>query len=161
MKRGCGICRLINLVLAIGLAGAVYLIVAPGNVEPQEDGRSLVLLAPDERNMVLGEMRGMLEAVQAIVEAASRGDFQTVAETASATGMGAARAESAALIGKLPLEFMSLGMDTHKAFDALAVTAGDTEDPLVVLAELGTIMNNCTGCHAGYRLGVEGVDGEE
>lgn len=161
MKSGCRICRVINLVLAVGLAGAAYLLVSPGNVEPHADGRSVVLLTPDERNMVLGEMRGLLETVQVVVQAATMGDMEAISAASTAAGMAAARGESAALIGKLPIEFMTLGMGTHKAFDALAVTAQGTDDPMVVLAELGTIMDNCTGCHAGYRLGIEGEDKEE
>ena len=161
MKSGCGICRFINLVLAIGVAGLAYLVLVPGNVEPHADGRSVVLLTGDERNMVLGEMRGLLETVQVVVKASTKGDMEAVSAAATAAGMAAARGESAALIGKLPVEFMTLGMGTHKAFDALAVTAQGTDDPMVVLTELGTIMDNCTGCHAGYRLGIEGEDKED
>lgn len=65
------------------------------------------------------------------------------------------------MIGKLPLDFMTLGMGTHKAFDALADTAENTDDPLVVLGELGDVMNRCTGCHSGYRFGIEGEDRED
>jgi len=161
MKSGCRICRFINLVLAVGVAGLAYLILAPGNVEPHADGRSVVLLSSDERNMVLGEMRGLLETVQLVVQASARGDMDAISTAATAAGMAAARGESAALIGKLPVEFMTLGMGTHKAFDALAVTAQGTDDPMVVLSELGVIMDNCTGCHAGYRLGIEGEDKQE
>jgi len=161
MKSGCKICRLINLVLAIGLAGIAYLVVYPSNVEPHADGRSAVLLSADERNLVLGEMRGLLETVQAIVQVSTKGDMETVSTVATAAGMAAAEAESAALLGKLPIEFMTLGMGTHKAFDDLADTAGQTDDPMVVLTELGAIMDKCTGCHAGYRLGIEGEGKEE
>jgi hypothetical protein len=28
------------------------------------------------------------------------------------------------------------------------------------MEDLGRIMDNCTGCHAGYRLGIEGADNE-
>jgi hypothetical protein len=152
---------LINLVLVAALVGMAYFIVVPGNVRPHADGRSVVLLTSDERNKVLGEMRGLLETVQAVVLAATEGDMQAVSAAASAAGMAAAKGESAALIGKLPIEFMSLGMGTHKAFDALALTAQGTDDPLVVLSELGAIMDNCTACHAGYRFGIEGEDSKE
>jgi len=161
MKHRCWMCWTISVVLAAGLLGMGFVFVVKGNVEPHADGRTAVLLLPDERNLVLAEMRGLLETVQTVLQAAVAGDMQAVSTAATAAGMAAAEAESAALLGKLPLEFMTLGMGTHKAFDALAATAQGTEDPLVVLGELGVIMDRCTGCHAGYRLGIEGADKEE
>ena len=161
MKTGCKICRVINLALGVGVLAMAYVFVVKGNVETHADGRTVVLLAPEERNRVLGEMRGLLETVQAVVQAAAMGDMEAASAAASASGMGAAKGESAALIGKLPLDFMTLGLGTHKAFDALALTAQQSDDPMVVLEELGTIMDNCTGCHAGYRLGIEGEDREK
>mgnify|MGYP000179404161 CR=1 FL=1 len=160
MKRGCWVCKGISLVLALALAGVGYIFVVKGNVEPHADGRTVVLLSADERNMVLGEMRGLLEAVQAVVQAATKGDMAEVSTAARAVGMVAAEGESAAMLGKIPLDFMKLGMGTHKAFDALAETADSTDDPLVVLGELGSLMDRCTSCHAGYRFGIEGEDRE-
>lgn len=161
MKRGCVLCRVVSLILALTLAAVGYTFVVKGNVEPHADGRTVVLLSADERNMVLGEMRGLLEAVQGVVQAAAAGDMDAVSATARAVGMAAAEGESAAMIGKIPLDFMTLGMGTHKAFDALADTAENTDDPLVVLGQLGEMMDRCTGCHAGYRFGIEGEDRED
>jgi len=161
MKRRCWMCWGISAVLAAGLLGVGFFFVVKGNVEPHADGRTAVLLLPDERNLVLAEMRGLLETVQTILQASVAGDMRAVSTAATAAGMAAAEAEAAALLGKLPLEFMTMGMGTHKAFDALATTAQGTDDPMVVLNELGTLMDRCTGCHAGYRLGIEGADREE
>ncbi len=161
MKLGYKISLIVNLVLAMGLGVVAYMIVFPPNVEPHADGRSVVLLSADERNLVLGEMRGLLETVQVVIEAATEGDMETVSTASTAAGMVAAEGESAALLGKLPIEFMTLGMGAHKAFDALALTAQGTDDPLVVLGELGGLLNSCTNCHSGYRLGIEGEDKEE
>ena len=160
MKRGCLVCKGVSLVLALALVGVGYIFVVRGNVEPHPDGRSVVLLSADERNMVLGEMRGLLEAVQVVVQAASDGDMAEVSSAARAVGMVAAEGESASMLGKIPLDFMKMGMGTHKAFDALADTADSTDDPLVVLRELGGLMDRCTSCHAGYRFGIEGGDPE-
>jgi len=160
MKSGCKICWAISLTLAIGLAGMAYTFLVRGTVEPHADGRTVVLLLPDERNKVLGEMRGLLETVQAITRASVAGDMGTVVEVATAAGMIATKGETASMIRKLPLEFKTLGMGTHQAFDDLAALAGVSEDPMEVLAELGNIMDNCTSCHAGYRLGIEGADKE-
>lgn len=147
-------------ILAVALGAGAYKVVVKGQTVPYADGRTAILLTKDERNRVLGEMRGLLEGVKAITQAAVAGDMATVAAQASAIGMVAAEGESPALIAKLPLEFMTLGMGTHKAMDDLATLAGTTDDPLVVLGALGEAMDKCTGCHAGYRLGVEGMDEE-
>ncbi|PCH72370.1 MAG: hypothetical protein COC12_06290 [Rhodobacteraceae bacterium] len=148
------------MVLIAALLGGVYLVMVPQNIKTHADGRSVVLLNQNERNKVLGEMRGLLETVQVVVQAATMGDMEAVAAASSAVGMAAAQAESPALIAKLPFEFKTLGMSTHRAFDSLAETAQGTDDPTVVLTELGNIMDNCVACHSGYRLGVEGADNE-
>lgn len=156
MKTGCRLCwgLAVLLLVAVGLMAKTFILT--GSVAPYADGRTSVLLLPDERNRVLGEMRVLLETVQAVTEAAAENDLEAAAKAASAVGMAAAQGESPALIGKLPLEFKTLGFATHKAFDDLADTARSTDDPMVVVAEMADVMNNCTACHASYRLGIEG-----
>jgi len=161
MKLACKLGWLLSLALAIGLAAMSYTFLIKGATEPHADGRTVVLLAADERNKVLGEMRGLLETVQAITLAAVDGDMETVQTLASASGMAAARGESASIISKLPLSFKKLGLGTHQAFDELATLATVTSDPLDILREMGAVMGNCTSCHAGYRLGIEGADREQ
>ncbi len=161
MKLGCKLGWLLSLVLAIGLVAMAYTFLVAGTTEPHADGRTVVLLSADERNKVLGEMRGLLETVQGITLAAIDGDMEEVQGLATAVGMAAASGESPALIRKLPLEFKTLGLGTHQAFDDLATLATVTNDPLEILGEMGKVMGNCTSCHAGYRLGIEGADREK
>jgi hypothetical protein len=156
MKLGCKIGWALSLVLAIGLGGMVYTLIIAGSTVKLADGRTAVLLLPDERNRVLAEMRLLLESVRDITLAAVEGDMEAISATATVVGMAATRNESPQLIGKLPIEFKTLGFATHQAFDDLALSATVTDDPLAILEELGTIMNNCTGCHESYRLGIEG-----
>jgi hypothetical protein len=155
MKSGCKTCWTLILILALGLGLMAYTFLIRGNVEMLEDGRTAVLLTADERTRVLGEMRGLLETVQTVIVAATEGDMQTIAEASTRAGMAAAEGESPQLIGKLPLEFKTLGLGTHAAFDDLAELAGTTDEPMVVIEELGAIMNNCVFCHQNYRLGIE------
>ena len=84
--------------------------------------------------------------------------MKEVASSAHALGMAGAGAAS--LMAKLPLEFMTMGMGTHEAFDALAIEAEDLGDQKVILTKLSDLMNNCTTCHAGYRFEVEGKKGK-
>lgn len=145
---------LLNAVLIAAIAFGAYKFIIEGSVEEANDGRTAILLTNGERDFVLGEMRGFLEAVQGIVAATGEADFTTVSGLATAVGSAAIGGETAALMGKLPIEFKTLGMATHGLFDDLAATA-DTQDSSAVIAELGVLMQNCTGCHAGYRFDIE------
>ena len=150
-----------SFLLLVAVLGLGYFLLKPSNVAVSTDGRTVVLLTPDERDMVLSGMRRMLESVQAIVEGASGGELMAASLVATETGIKSVVKTNVALIGRVPVEFMALGMDTHRAFDTLAETAQGTDDPLVVLAELSEIMNRCTACHASYRLGIEGAEKPE
>ena len=156
MKAGCIAGWALSAVLAVALGAGAYKVLSPSGLTVEADGRTAVLLLPEERNMVLGEMRGLLEAVQAITIAALDEDMEAVAQTATAVGMAAAQGESAQMLGKLPLDFLKLGMSTHKGFDDLADLAREGGDGPAVLRQMGGLMLNCTSCHAGYRIGIEG-----
>ena len=55
-------------------------------------------------------------------------------------------------MGKLPMAFKQLGFDTHTKFDQLALDAEQMGDSGQTLEQLGVLMQNCVGCHAGYRI---------
>ena len=153
-KAGWGLAAVLAAVTGVG----GYMVFVGGNTVPYADGRTVVLLSADERNRVLGEMRGLLVGAKGIIQASVQGDMATVAAEARAIGMAAAEGESAALMAKLPGAFLTMGMSAHRAMDDLADLAESGAEPMQVLEALGEAMEVCTGCHAGYRLGVEGVD---
>ena len=155
MRSVCAVGWGLSVVLALGLGAMGYVFLIRGNVEPYADGRTAVLLAEGERDKVLGEMRVLLETVQAISENLAAGNVEAVPALARAAGMAAAAGESPAMMAKLPLEFKTLGLGTHQAFDDLADMAAMDPEPLEVLATMSQTMLNCTACHAGYRLAVE------
>ena len=148
---------LLNVVLIGVIAYGGYKFLIQGSVKPTDDGRTAIMLTAGERDHILGDMRGFLETVQGITEALGQGDLKTVADLGTAAGSAAASTAPAALIGKLPLDFKTLGMDTHSLFDDLAKTATESNDVAITTAALGDLMLNCTGCHAGYRLDVAGT----
>lgn len=151
--KSCKICWTLTILLALALGGVVYQFINGSTVE-HEDGRTAILMTAPERDMVLGEMRTFLEGVQTIVEAIAEDDMETVATTARSIGMAATGGEPATLIAKLPLDFKSLGMGTHQAFDDLSQEATDMGDSKIVLAQLGELMLRCTTCHSSYRFDV-------
>ena len=148
---------LLNVVLLCVIAYGGYKFIIEGSVEQADDGRTAIMLSSGERDLVLGEMRTFLEAVQGIVTAIAEDDMATVAELATPVGMVATEGEAASLMGKLPIEFKLHGMATHGLFDDLAEQATETGDRQLVTASLGVLMENCTSCHAGYRFDVAGT----
>ncbi len=155
MKKTCKFCWAVSLVLAGVLAFGAYTFLIRGDVTEAEDGRTAIQLTAGERNHVLGEMRGLLEAVQSITAGLAANDMEQVASSATAVGMALAGDESPSLIAKLPLEFKKNGFAAHAAFDSLAATARDNGDATLVVQELSEILGACTACHAGYRLALE------
>jgi len=150
--RSCKLCWGVSVLLIAVIAAMFYMFMIHGSVTASEDGRTAIVLTPGERDLVLLEMRGFLESVQAITTGLAEKDMATIAENASKVGMATAGAVPTTLMAKLPLEFKTLGMATHEAFDNLAREAQDMGDGQVVLSSLGELMNNCTTCHAGYRI---------
>ncbi|MDQ7070279.1 MAG: hypothetical protein Q9M48_06005 [Rhodobacterales bacterium] len=132
-----------------------YFFVIKGSVIKGDDGRTAILMTSGERNHVLGEMRGFLEAVQAITEGIANDDMALVATSANAVGMALVRNESPALLAKMPIEFKKLGFGAHTAFDDMAQEATDIGDGKMLTAQLGDLLGRCTGCHAGYRFDIE------
>lgn len=155
MKNNCKLCWGISGILVILVATMGYLFIIRGSVIVSHDGRTAILMSEDERNHVLGEMRGLLEAVQAVTEAIVVDDMDAVATSATSVGMILAKGEDPAMLAKLPLEFKTNGFAAHKAFDDLAATALETRDREVVLKDLSVILGACTSCHAGYRVALE------
>jgi hypothetical protein len=141
---------------AIGLwivtaAAATYAYVA---TRPQmsADGRTALDLAPQERAIVLGEMRTMLGSVRGIVAAAADGDMEGVREAAHASGNVMQRTVPAELMLKLPGDFKQKGFAVHSAFDEIAVAAQQRETVEMILMRLGEQLDRCVGCHAEYLI---------
>ena len=123
-----------------------------GQTRVAADGRTAVLLAPDERDLVLTEMRGLLGSVQGVVDGVKAGNLKQVAEAARASGMAAAADVNPALMAKLPLEFKQLGLGLHRRFDEIASQADSGASREDILAALSAQLSACVACHASYRI---------
>ena len=152
MKR---LCCLSAVVLAAATLALVYLFVIRGQTLPAGDGRTAILLAPGERDMVLGEMRDFLIAVQGITQAIVDEDAKAAVAAARRVGAAAQQGVPPSLVGKLPIEFKRLGFDTHQRFDQLALNIETFEETGQALPELAELMGNCTACHGAYRFELE------
>ncbi len=155
MNKTCKFCWALSALLIVAVAGMGYIFFNPGNLEKTDDGRTAIILSAAERDLVLAEMRGFLEGTETIITGIAENDMKAIAQSAEKLGMPTAGQVPLALMAKLPSEFRSLGMATHRAFDALALEAQDMGDGKVILSELGELLNNCTTCHAAYRIDID------
>jgi cytochrome c556 len=116
------------------------------------DNRREIVLAREDRDFVLTEMRAFLESVRDIASAVAEGKPAAAAAAAKRSGMGATHDVPASLRAKLPAEWKTLGMDTHRKFDALALEAASIGDATQITRQLASVLDNCTACHAAFRL---------
>lgn len=117
-----------------------------------QDEREAVNMNVEQRDFVLAEMSDFLGALQDIVLAISNNDMASVSEASHAmgVGMGQGAGRPMGLNSVLPLEFRQIARSTHMGFSELAQTA--EFGPEGLLADLATLMSNCTRCHASYKI---------
>lgn len=147
-KRYLSIIAILVIIIIVG----AYQFLIRGSTLKSSDGRIALKLDPGERDLVLTEMRGFLVSVQQIIKGASENDMQLVVEYAKKSGHAAQADVPASLMGKLPIEFKKLGIDTHTGFDQLALDTTQLGSAKQVLSQLSSLMNNCVSCHATYRI---------
>jgi len=114
--------------------------------------RAPIRLTAEEKAHIHAEMRLFLSSTQKIVTAAAANDMKALAEAARGAGMAAAHEVPAKLREKLPMQFKKLGHATHQGLDDLARDAESLGDANHALKQLGQVMDNCTSCHALYRI---------
>jgi hypothetical protein len=116
------------------------------------DGRAVLELTPDERVMLLEEMRLFLAGVQSMTAALGRQDMPAVATAARGMGQKMVHEAPPALRAKLPLEFRQLGSSVHRGFDQIALDADSLQDARTSLNQLSDTLRNCVACHAAYQV---------
>lgn len=133
------------------LAGAAVLFVR-GRTAPAPDGRTAILLPRADRDLVLAEMRNLLEAVQKVTMAIAAADRAEIAAAARTGGLGAAKGVPLDLMARLPLGFKQAGMAMHGGFDEIATAADHGESFKDLNSRLGDQIGLCVGCHQTYRI---------
>lgn len=146
------ICWVLVVVLGTSAGVMAYKFILSGSVEESNDGRLAIQLTPDERDLVLAEMRAFLESVQLITQGIANKDFDAISKAAEAVGQAAQQDVPGTLVGKLPLEFKKLGFDTHVQFTQMTLDAKQLGDEEHTLEQLGTLLQNCVACHASFKF---------
>jgi len=143
-------------IMTIGVAGWFFV---QGWTTKSTDGRTVIVLAPAERDLVLGEMRMLLKAVHAVVTGLAGQDQEAnraqMEQAARSAGMHMAEDVNPALMAKLPLPFKQMGMSIHHDMDALADAVTHKETPQQILQRLSNMTARCTTCHDMYRFSAE------
>lgn len=119
---------------------------------PMADDRTILALTPDERMMVLEEMRLLLDGVGKLTGALGKQDMPAAAAAAHEMGMKMAHETPPALREKLPMEFRQLGFSVHRDFDQIAMDAESMKDVSHSLNQLSATLKNCVSCHAAYQI---------
>ncbi|HVG01721.1 MAG TPA: hypothetical protein VM842_02475 [Nitrospira sp.] len=145
------------LVLWFISMGVIALLFVQGHTRPGADGRTEVLLAPAERDIVLTEMRHLLKAVHGIVTALGQSDqnFKAAEGAARAAGMQMAAEINPTIMLKLPLPFKQMGLSIHKDMDHLADGIAQGESSAQILTRLSSMTARCTACHDMYRFAMK------
>ena len=143
-------------IVTIAVAGWFFV---QGWTTESTDGRTQIMLAPAERDLILGEMRLLLKAVHGVVTGLAGQDQEAdrtqIEQAARSAGMAMAADVNPALMAKLPLPFKQMGMSIHKDMDALADAVVQKEASQQILQRLSNMTARCTTCHDVYRFSVE------
>lgn len=135
--------------VAMVLAGSV---VAKDRAPGKGDQREAVMLNREEAQELLAGMRTYLETIQDIVSALAENKTARVPEIAARSGNKMLSGLNPMTGLKAPVGFTMMSLDTHDKFDKLAGKAGRGASRTEVLTDLADILNNCSGCHAAYKL---------
>ncbi len=141
-------------VLWMVTVGVIVALFVQGHTRPGTDGRTEIVLAPAERDLILTEMRQLLKAVHGVVTVLGSPDqnLKAAEGAARAAGMGMAADVNPAIMLKLPLAFKQMGMSIHKDMDHLADGIAQGESSVQILNRLSSMTARCTTCHDMYRF---------
>ncbi len=122
--------------------------------QPSTDSRNRqrIELSAPHRDMVLEEMRTMLDSIHGIVNGIANDDTIAIVEAARKSGLVMAADMDPELSSQLPTDFLQLRMSTHEAFDVLAAAVEEGQTSEETIQSLAGIMGQCVGCHTVYRL---------
>ena len=111
--------------------------------------RAEVALNAEEREHVLGEMRGFLVTVERFTAALARSDFDALA--AAAPAVAPHERMKAGIAQKLPPAFRKLAFSTHEQIAAIGADAA-RRDARHSLEQVSRLLQTCNACHAAYRF---------
>jgi hypothetical protein len=148
----CKLCWTLLLAAVIAVAVTIFLVAGGDKTTTATDGRQAITLEPQQRDLILAEMRTFVDSLREITQALGSNDSEMFQKAAKKVGLEAQKGVPLDLAKALPLPFKKLGMDTHMKFDTLASHSMEGASNEELLLELSQLMNNCVACHAAYQL---------
>lgn len=136
--------------LVIAVAAALSAVAARA-----EDPRAAIRLPAEVKASFLEEMRGHMDALDAVIGAIAAGDLKgAAAEARGSLGIGSGKGHGRFM----PQEFRAMGMAMHRAaLDFADVAAAVGTPPSAaewtrLIGALQGVSTNCRGCHATFRI---------
>jgi hypothetical protein len=148
----CKLCWTLLVSAVLAVIVAIVMIASGNKTSLGTDGREVILLKPEQRDLVLAEMRSFVVSLRDLNQSLATDDSEQFQQAALKVGLDAQQGVPLDMMKALPMPFKKLGMDTHKKFDQLAISAEQGANDKQLLAELSQLMNNCIACHATYQL---------
>lgn len=136
----------------VTIAAIGFFVVRGTTVDTPPGTRTTISLNQAERELVLEEMRNMLQSTQKIVEGTANNDMQQVALAAKAAGMGSAIDLDPKFLSKLPATFKTLGFSMHSDMDAIAKAAERGANVQEINKMLSSTLLKCVGCHSSWQI---------
>jgi hypothetical protein len=148
----CKLCWTLLLGAVVAVVIAVMMFASGDKTTIATDGRQAIQLEPQQRDLVLAEMRTFVDSLRDITLALGTDNSAMFQKAALKVGLKAQEGVPLDMMKALPLGFKKLGMDTHQKFDDLAALAEQGAGTEELLTELSQLLNNCVACHAAYQL---------
>jgi cytochrome c556 len=120
----------------------------------ETDAREAIVLSHGERDLVLAEMRMMLESTEGVVAGLAANDMQAVEQAAARAAPSAPGTVDQELHASLPEAFLHSGAAAHGGFEDIARLARQAAGTEALMRRLGETLHQCTSCHAAYRVEV-------
>jgi len=116
-----------------------------------DDTREKITLPEMGWAKVLSEMRGMLESLRDIEQAAKTNDYAAIAAAAHKSGT-TFMVDDGPLMKIVPEGMLRMGLSVHQGFDQIEQAALAKKPMAEVHKQVADILSTCTACHAQFRL---------
>ena len=144
------------LLISVGINIVLIRKMFVGNTQKlPNDTRVSIIVSQFNKDFVMHEMRTFVEALHQINLGIEQNNPALIAKVAYASGGSVADHAPAGLIASLPIEFKTLGFDTHAKFDEIAESAEKNFDPKQTHSQVTELLGNCVACHKMFRMDVK------
>jgi cytochrome c556 len=116
------------------------------------DDRTKILLRPNERALMLEDMRNYLSGVREITLAIAKENPVAIEHAARRMGKIAIYEINPTDSNPAADKFRQLGTELHQRFESLADAAAEGRPAMRLLGDLSLLMNQCIKCHESYQV---------